>query len=76
MRAPLALALLAEPGSQGNDQILSDGNSFVGWGEEPYFTEFNLDPSIEGPLRATQIATVSWRFIGVVITWVGGAGCT
>jgi len=31
-------ALLA--GSQGNDQVLANGNSFVGWGEEPYFTEF------------------------------------
>jgi hypothetical protein len=28
-------------GSQGNDQVLADGNSFVGWGEEPYLTEFN-----------------------------------
>jgi hypothetical protein len=28
-------------GSQGNDQLLSDGNSFVGWGEAPYFTEFS-----------------------------------
>ena len=27
-------------GSQGDDQILPNGNSFVGWGEEPYFTEF------------------------------------
>jgi hypothetical protein len=32
-------ALLA--GSQGNDQTLASGNSFVGWGEDPYFTEFN-----------------------------------
>ena len=28
-------------GSQGNDQVLADGNSLVGWGEEPYITEFN-----------------------------------
>lgn len=27
-------------GSQGNDQVLANGNSFVGWGEDPYFTEF------------------------------------
>lgn len=27
-------------GSQGNDQTLANGNSFVGWGEDPYFTEF------------------------------------
>ncbi|MCW3018512.1 MAG: ArsR family transcriptional regulator [Solirubrobacterales bacterium] len=34
-------ALLA--GSQGDDQVLPDSNSFVGWGEEPYFSEFNPD---------------------------------
>jgi hypothetical protein len=27
--------------SQGNDQILADGDSFVGWGQEPYFTAFS-----------------------------------
>lgn len=32
-------ALLA--GSQGNDQVLANGNSFVGWGEVPYFSEFS-----------------------------------
>jgi hypothetical protein len=30
-------------GSQGNDQVLPDGDSFVGWGELPYFTEFGPD---------------------------------
>jgi hypothetical protein len=29
------------PGSQGNAQVLSTGNSFVGWGEAPYLTEFS-----------------------------------
>ncbi len=28
-------------GSQGNDQVLPNGNSFVGWGEEPFLTEFS-----------------------------------
>lgn len=28
-------------GSQGNDQALPNGDSFVGWGEVPYFTEFS-----------------------------------
>ncbi|HEY4812294.1 MAG TPA: arylsulfotransferase family protein [Solirubrobacteraceae bacterium] len=28
-------------GSQGNDQVLANGNSLVGWGEVPYITEFN-----------------------------------
>ncbi len=27
-------------GSQGNDQVLPNGNSFIGWGEEPFMTEF------------------------------------
>jgi Arylsulfotransferase (ASST) len=26
---------------EGNVQALSDGNSFVGWGQQPYFSEFN-----------------------------------
>jgi Arylsulfotransferase (ASST) len=26
---------------EGNVQALSDGNSFVGWGQQPYFTEFD-----------------------------------
>jgi hypothetical protein len=33
-------------GSQGNDQVLSDGNSLVGWGEEPYLTEFGPEGQI------------------------------
>jgi hypothetical protein len=28
-------------GSQGDDQLLPNGDSFVGWGEEPYLTEFS-----------------------------------
>jgi len=28
-------------GSQGNVQTLSDGNLFLGWGAEPWFSEFN-----------------------------------
>jgi Arylsulfotransferase (ASST) len=32
-------ALLA--GSQGNDQVLPNGDSFIGWGEAPYFTEIS-----------------------------------
>ena len=31
--------LLAD--SQGNMQVLSDGDVFVGWGAQPYFSEFN-----------------------------------
>jgi Arylsulfotransferase (ASST) len=28
-------------GSQGNGQVLPNGNTFVGWGEEPFLTEFS-----------------------------------
>ena len=28
-------------GFEGNVQALPDGNTFVGWGQQPYFTEFN-----------------------------------
>ncbi len=28
-------------GSQGDDQVQPNGDSFVGWGEEPYMTEFS-----------------------------------
>lgn len=33
-------------GSQGNDQVLANGNSLVGWGEQPYITEFNSSGQI------------------------------
>jgi len=36
--------LLAD--SQGDDQLLPDGNSFVGWGAQPYFTEFGPEGNI------------------------------
>ena len=29
--------------TQGNAQVLPDGNVFVGWGSEPYFSEFTKD---------------------------------
>src|SRR5829696_8246978 len=29
--------------TQGNVQVLPNGNVFVGWGSEPYFSEFNSD---------------------------------
>jgi len=36
VRSPTILS-----GSQGDDQVLGNGNAFVGWGESPYFTEFD-----------------------------------
>ncbi len=37
-------ALLA--GSQGSVQILPDGDVFVGWGAEPYYTEYRADGEV------------------------------
>lgn len=37
-------ALLAT--SQGNVQVLANGNTFVGWGSQPFFTEFAPDGSV------------------------------
>jgi hypothetical protein len=43
-RATLVQSLADRPSllasSQGNVQVLPDGNTFVGWGAQPYFTEF------------------------------------
>jgi len=51
-------------GSQGNDQLLSNGNSFVGWGEEPYFTEFGPSGQIlfEGHLPSPGESYRAFRF--------------
>jgi Arylsulfotransferase (ASST) len=57
-------ALLA--GSQGNDQVLPNGNSFVGWGEEPYFTEFSpsghilFDGHIPSPGQSYRAYRFPW----------------
>jgi len=57
-------ALLA--GSQGNDQVLPDGNSFVGWGEEPFFTEFSptgqilFDAHIPAPGQSYRAYEFPW----------------
>jgi hypothetical protein len=32
--------------SQGNMQVLANGNTFVGWGSEPFFTEFAPDGTV------------------------------
>lgn len=31
---------------EGNDQLLANGDSFVGWGQQPYFTEFNAKDQV------------------------------
>ena len=57
-------ALLA--GSQGNDQLLPNGDSFVGWGEEPYFTELSptgqvlFDAHIPSPGESYRAYRFPW----------------
>ncbi len=60
-RTPSLLA-----GSQGNDQVLADGNSFVGWGEDPYFSEFSsagqmlFDGHIPAPGQSYRAYRFAW----------------
>lgn len=59
-----AQALLT--GSQGNDQALPGGGSFVGWGERPYFTEFDasgrtvFEANIPNPGGSYRAYTYPW----------------
>ena len=43
MAALRALLAALSSGSQGNVQTLANGDVFVGWGSEPYFSEFSAD---------------------------------
>jgi hypothetical protein len=59
-----AQALLT--GSQGNDQALPGGGSFVGWGERPYVTEFGpsgqtlFEANIPYPGESYRAYTYPW----------------
>jgi EmrB/QacA subfamily drug resistance transporter len=62
----------------GNTQILSNGNTFVGWGEEPYFSEYSksgkllLDAAFPSPdmsYRAVQLS----HWTGLPLTAPSGA---
>jgi len=52
--------------SQGNDQLLPDGNSFVGWGALPYMSEFSptgklvFDARIAAPGSSYRAFTYPW----------------
>jgi hypothetical protein len=54
-------------GSQGNDQVLADGDSLVGWGEAPYITEFNaagqtlLDAHFPSPGESYRAYRFQWN---------------
>jgi hypothetical protein len=51
-------------GSQGNDQVLPNGDSFVGWGEAPYFTEFSPSGQVlfEGRFPSPGESYRAYRF--------------
>ncbi len=53
-------------GSQGSVQVLPDGNTFVGWGAVPYFTEFSrtgrqlFSLHLDGPLQSYRGYRFQW----------------
>jgi hypothetical protein len=51
-------------GSQGNVQLLAGGSFFVGWGESPFFTEFNAagQSLFDGRLPAPGQSYRAYRF--------------
>ena len=55
-------------GSQGNMQVLPNGNVFIGWGSEPYFTEFSEEGEVlfDAHFAARNSSYRAYRF-----PWVG-----
>ena len=55
-------------GSQGNIQQLSNGNMFVGWGAEPYFSEYSASGQLlfDGHMHGSYESYRAYRF-----PWVG-----
>ena len=51
-------------GSQGNVQALEDGNVFVGWGAEPYFSEFSAGGQLlyDAHMHGSYQSYRSYRF--------------
>jgi Arylsulfotransferase (ASST) len=53
-------------GSQGNVQILANGNVFIGWGSEPYFSEFTasgqllFDAHMHGSYQSYRAYRFPW----------------
>jgi hypothetical protein len=53
-------------GSQGNAQVLADGDTFVGWGETPYFSEFDpagrmvFDAHLPAPVQVYRAFRYQW----------------
>ena len=59
-------ALVAD--SQGNDQLLSNGNSFVGWGQSPFITEFASNGSL---LFQAQLPAKGTSYRAYRLPWNG-----
>ncbi len=55
-------------GSQGNVQALADGDVFIGWGAEPYFSEFSAGGKLlyDAHMRGSYQSYRSYRF-----AWTG-----
>ncbi|MFI4989724.1 MAG: arylsulfotransferase family protein [Solirubrobacterales bacterium] len=55
--------------SQGNDQALGNGDWFVGWGQSPYFTEFNaagqtvFDAHLPSPAQVYRSYRFEWNAV-------------
>ena len=53
-------------GSQGNFQLLANGDAFVGWGSEPYFSEFSaggqllFDAHMHGSYQSYRAYRFPW----------------
>jgi Arylsulfotransferase (ASST) len=53
-------------GSQGDNEVLPNGDWFVGWGEDPYFTEFNaagqavFDANLPYPTQVYRAYRSAW----------------
>ncbi|HEX3909313.1 MAG TPA: arylsulfotransferase family protein [Solirubrobacteraceae bacterium] len=73
-------------GSQGDNQVLANGDWFVGWGEDPYFTEFNaagqivFDAHLPYPVQVYRAFRFEWNAVPATVPSIvlkaAGAGTT
>ena len=51
-------------GSQGNIQLLANGDVFIGWGSEPYFSEFSAGGQLlfDAHMRGSYQSYRAYRF--------------
>ena len=53
-------------GSQGDSQVLANGNTFIGWGEDPYFSEYGptgqllFDAHLPPPTQTYRAFRFAW----------------